>query len=453
MQRADSESRKLTTSSQLSPFGAYKAMKDLDLWTNQGIRISKGDLLLAASETRDDGAWLLLFNKGFSSPLKVPEKVFFIGANWPPWLQPLPDEEAKALFMLLAKSKKHLLPVYYHTGAVYKSGADPEVFVLDKDGQVIPAWEFMPDKREGEVDVAYYDGFAAEFAPAARSCHEELTARFRNLLSRILVYAKDKYPSCHLSWQPVVQIPEKILATAPDQYLALGCSPSSNAYSDEPARGLQGLDPRRLPVRVAGCHIHFSGKVGGISLNELPEESIKAIVRAMDATTGIMSVSLLRGMEDPIRREYYGRAGEYRRPPHGIEWRTLSSAVLAHPALMNLMFDTARLATAIGMRDAMLLDIFLSGYSPERIQGIINETDSREAYKFIQENKAFYNAFLERRYSYAALKGAKRLIYEGAINCLDLTSMEAAWGIGPHRDNEYCPSLSQTARNVMGIEQ
>ena len=77
-----------------------------------------------------------------------------------------------------------------NAGALYcpnigPGGCDPEVFVVDKDGAVVPAFRFLPDKKnalESSVSLVggnvqynrprcFWDGFQAEFTTTSFNCH------------------------------------------------------------------------------------------------------------------------------------------------------------------------------------------------------------------------------------------------------------------------------------------
>ena len=53
------------------------------------------------------------------------------------------------------------------------SGSDPEMFVTDSKGIMIPAWKFLPSKSARlNTTQPYWDGFQAEFCVYANRCNE-----------------------------------------------------------------------------------------------------------------------------------------------------------------------------------------------------------------------------------------------------------------------------------------
>jgi len=117
-------------------------------------------------------------------------------------------------------------------------------------------------------------------------------------------------------------------------------------------------------------------------------------VRALDAIVGVFSVAIFDGMEDPRRRLYYGLAGEYRTPEHGLEWRTLSSCVLCHPGTFHLLSDLSRVASC--MAQAGWRRVWKS--APDKVRSIINNLDVEEARKLIKENASALKMMLSGPY-------------------------------------------------------
>jgi len=224
-------------------------------------------------------------------------------------------------------------------------GSDPEIFVVDKDGEVIPAWKFLGGKSEkknlgrastGGSRAVYWDGFQAEFETYAATCLSWQVDSVQRGLECVLQNARAYDKHARLSLASVLPVPQHELDTAKSEHVEFGCMPSFNAYGIEGKR----LPGREVPIRFAGGHIHFGGPLNDVTL--------KRTVKALDAILGVACVSLFENQDNPIRREFYGQPGEYRTPPHGMEYRTLSNAWLAHPLVMNMVFDLARRAYAYG---------------------------------------------------------------------------------------------------------
>ena len=213
-------------------------------------------------------------------------------------------------------------------------GADPEIFVENKGG-ILPAFKFLPSKYDPlktpeEAQNFYWDGFQAEFNIKASN---NILACLRSIkfgLKALLNQARTVDPTAKFSLKTVVETPIAQLKTLNLEFIEFGCMPSYNLYN------LAGLRKSgdETPYRFAGGHIHFGIK----DLNP----DYKSIVQALDATLGVACVSLFEHFDNPIRRQYYGLAGEYRLPEHGLEYRTLSDAWLFHPMLAKEILRFAR---------------------------------------------------------------------------------------------------------------
>lgn len=311
----------------------------------------------------------------------------------------------------------------------YQVGSDPEIFVKDKDGKIVPAFTFLPEKpssknKEARKDPenlpAYWDGFQAEFETCPQYCLAYHVDYIQYGLKKVLNAAREKDPTAKLSIKTVMDIPLEFLQTASDEHVEFGCMPSLNAYG---MRGL-GTSGRDTLFRPAGGHIHF-----GVGNNRTQEQAAKA-VKALDAILGVCCVSMFAGFDDPRRRSLYGLAGEFRMPAHGIEYRTLSNAWLCHPVVTHLVFDLARRAFNLGFYG--LFDKLDWKCSEQETIRIINQCDVEAARKVMQENKDILMRIFERQYnlnkdkSFAAYKS----FYEGIESIIvDPKDIENNWNM------------------------
>jgi hypothetical protein len=71
------------------------------------------------------------------------------------------------------------------------------------------------------------------------------------------------------------------------------------------------------------------------------------LVQLLDIVLGNTCVMIDRDPLQKERRKHYGRAGEYRLPDHGLEYRTLSNFWLRDYALASFVFGMARYAVMI----------------------------------------------------------------------------------------------------------
>lgn len=271
---------------------------------------------------------------------------------------------------------------------VATSGSDPEIFVVDKEGKMIPAFRFLPPKEKPVTiantgETVYFDGYQAEFTVKAGSCHGYMFDSVQRAMARLLTEARKKYPGATLSLKSTFEVPLSELAEEPEEFVQFGCAPSLNAYGMENSN----MNGREVPFRMTGGHIHMG--IGG----KTPEQMIP-IVKALDAILGVSLVSLFAEYDNPLRRTMYGKVGEYRLPPHGLEYRTPSNAWMMHPAIANLVFDLGRVAAAVGAGNLM-------GYwkvdEAEVIQAVQN-CDVELAREILNRNKEMMMAVIRAAY-------------------------------------------------------
>lgn len=283
-----------------------------------------------------------------------------------------------------------------------KTGNDPEIFATDEKGNLIPAFIFLPDKKTGAG--VYWDGYQAEFTTQPDNCHGFQIDSVREGLLEVHKRLTQKIPNGRLTIQNVFEISDEDRENAQDKHVELGCAPSKNAYGEDQVR----VDnARALPYRFAGGHIHL----GIYTEEKMARNNVAMAVKAMDAIAGVASVGMAASFDIPVRREYYGRAGEYRTPAHGVEWRTLSNFWLSHPAIAHLTLDLARKAANFGFTG---VHNRLFKYDEQEVRNIINFCDVKAARKYVKANERAYEALIGTIYlDAAARKRAKSVILNG----------------------------------------
>ncbi len=280
----------------------------------------------------------------------------------------------------------------HNLGYAGSIGADPEIFVEDKDGEIIPAFDFLGSKEKPTLSTVkesygnnniYWDGFQAEFDTYAGTCMGWVGDSIRHGLKGLYDAMKAHNPTAKLSTKTVFDIPLPLLRKSAPEHVAFGCNPSLNIY------GMDGLKAAGTDVfyRSAGGHVH-------LGMSKKSDETVSKIVKALDAILGVACVSMFAKYDDPRRRQMYGLAGEYRLPKHGIEYRALSNAWLFHPLIMNIVFDLARSVSAFGEKGHMK---HWDATEEETIKAI-NECDVKLARKILRRNKAIFKIILNARY-------------------------------------------------------
>lgn len=226
-------------------------------------------------------------------------------------------------------------------------GCDPELF-LKRNGQVIGAEKVVP--KEGLVSQRAYstvviDGVQVELHPKPSTCRQSLSLFLIDALAQLHVRAQAVDPSIEISFDPHVEVSVDELDSLAPESKMLGCSPSSNIYGFQDL----GVDPTTYRLRSAGGHIHIgmAADPNGHANHSILWGRRERIVAVLDVLLGSFCVMLDRDPHAAERRKVYGRAGEYRLPPHGLEYRTLSNFWLRSYPLTSLVFSLARQAVAV----------------------------------------------------------------------------------------------------------
>jgi hypothetical protein len=290
---------------------------------------------------------------------------------------PIPEEfEPIECKELQTARKQQLLKTWQGMGHNYVSGTDPEFFIVDSKDQVIPASRFLQKKTASRQ--VYFDGLQAEIAPSAQGCLEQLSNGINALLVNALGNAQRIDPTARITARNAFQFTPLQMEKFTDADLQFRCSSSLNIYDDVAAAP---SDPREYLWRFAGGHIHI-----GTGVRSAPV--MKAIVRALDGIVGVAGVSLARNFDNPERRRMYGRAGEFRLPRHGLEYRVLSNFWMCSSLIFHLVFELARYAYRIGESGAF--DCLYEG-TEEEIRSCINHCDVQLAGKLIERNASLYD--------------------------------------------------------------
>jgi hypothetical protein len=336
------------------------------------------------------------------------------------WLDPATEAEAKALLAMYDKLKHTNFEAWkvgnrFGGGDNYfvTLGCDPEIFVVDARGEVLPAFDFLPapaalPRKNGERVGAnvYWDGFQAEMSTVPETCLAYLVDSVQWGLKDILAAARKHNKDARLTIRNVIPISPMLLRNAADEHVALGCKPSLNVH------GLAGepvLDGRALTHRFAGGHIH----IGEGGYPKLVEASRYGVAKFMDMTLGLIGTAIATEVDDPIRRKFYGLPGEIREPKHGLEYRVLSNYWLSHPAIMHFTFDLARTCYRFGRAGAhKVWDIV-----PELATEVIRSTDGEAARKLLKGSTAFKSLLKVSVSPYSTdtgrVKAAEKLVFEG----------------------------------------
>lgn len=231
-------------------------------------------------------------------------------------------------------------------------GCDPELFFAH-EGNVVGAEKIIPEEglKSGyvtsSVGMSYdegdepetnivLDGVQVELNPKPYMCRahlgNEIASCFRTLRDHLKVMNGVK-----ISFSSVVEVTQQELDSLSDKSKALGCAPSKNIHDK---KATIRVDPNTYTTRSAAGHLHFG-------LPDWMRPNADRLVRICDIVIGNTCVIIDRDPLAAKRREVYGRCGEYRTPPHGMEYRTLSNFWLRSYPLASFVWGLQRLVTGI----------------------------------------------------------------------------------------------------------
>jgi hypothetical protein len=198
-------------------------------------------------------------------------------------------------------------------------GADPELFVRDRDGNLVSAFGMIPGTKESPHEVeggaVQVDGMALEFNINPANNFKD----FNKNITSVLAQLKEMIPNGYtFDFSPVAEFGKEYIDKQPDMAKELGCNPDFNAHRNGPNE----KPSADYPFRTASGHIHI-GWTAGQDI-DIPEhiEACRMAVSQLDATIGLAA---RRWDWDKKRSSMYGKFGCYRPKPYGVEYRTLSN--------------------------------------------------------------------------------------------------------------------------------
>ena len=211
-------------------------------------------------------------------------------------------------------------------------GSDPEGF-FKKSGRIIGSEKLIPATGirtyNGKI---VRDGVQFELNPVSgtiASLGRNISGLFGALQGRL---ADNKGVS--ICYDGLVEVSAQELASLSPATRVLGCMPSYNAYQERPIN----VDPVTYRKRSSGGHIHIGTRDAKF------REDRRRAVPVFDIFVGNTCVLLDRDPGAAERRENYGRAGEFRTPAHGLEYRTTSNFWLRNYTLFQFTFGLAQIA-------------------------------------------------------------------------------------------------------------
>lgn len=231
-------------------------------------------------------------------------------------------------------------------------GCDPEIFLVDSDGNPVSAYGILPGTKEEpfavEDGTVQVDGMAAEIGIHPAASWEEWEGRISNVLRQL---EKMLPKGVSLCYEPAVRFSQSVMDAMPEEVKKLGCEPDFNAWTGKPN---PAPDRSNDPLLACiGGHIHF-GWFDKDNLASIYDEDHQRIcfdfVKQCDWFLGAWAMRFDKNLE---RRQLYGKAGSCRVKPYGVEYRTLSSFWLRSRDMRMTVWNRAQ--EAIKMMPKMYL--------------------------------------------------------------------------------------------------
>lgn len=279
-------------------------------------------------------------------------------------------------------------------------GCDPEFF-FEKKGEIIGSEKFITEK-EGILIDPYrtgvnagpraigngmiaskfiMDGVQVELNPRPDTCRARLSNEIAVCFQTLAEKMKAD-PDLKANFSPIVKVKKKELDSLSDKAKVFGCAPSKNVSNKEATITVNAAE---YPYRSAGGHIHL-GKYDNTSTTALAKPEI--LIDVLDIIVGNTCVLIDRDEGNIERRKVYGKAGEYRTPAYGIEYRTLSNFWLKANPLMSFVMSISRLSVGIAA-DAEMVAELKALVDMDLVRKAINENDFDLAYVNFKQIKQF----------------------------------------------------------------
>ena len=215
-------------------------------------------------------------------------------------------------------------------------GSDLEMFITNKDGDLQSAvGVFGGTKKEpkyiGELCYIQEDNILVEANIPPVDNFED----FYKYISYIKAYINENHPEYDLKYTSSEIAPIQLLFDSKAR--EFGCEPVLIVDYNSDGDIIPDLDfedgiecKRQSEKRTGGFHIHIGYK-------NPTQEISREIVKLFEKN---VTLPLLKyDVDDNNRREFYGKSGEYRIKPYGLECRSLGSALLKDESTLKMVWD------------------------------------------------------------------------------------------------------------------
>lgn len=283
----------------------------------------------------------------------------------------------------------------YFTEPRLTFGADPELFIENTEGDIVGSEKVIADKPSTKRYGIIRDGVQVELNAAPSGCRglfgNGIVGLFRSLDDNL------KKAGYKASFKSVVEVSQAELDSLSEASRKLGCAPSNNYYN---ARAKIEV-PDGFRTRSAGGHIHLGLDASYVRPKEL--------VPVVDTLVGNTCVLVDRDPAAAERRKVYGRAGEFRTPRHGLEYRTLSNFWLRSCQLMSMVLGLSRLAVMVGVTPEARKDL-MGRVDELKVERAINTNDRDLALENFEQVSKFLQEHVNSGYDNHGLNGDSKTL-------------------------------------------
>lgn len=251
-------------------------------------------------------------------------------------------------------------------------GADPELFIInEKTGKVVSSIGLIPGEKGnpwvGEDMPKGFgleiDNILAEFNIPPVKDEESFINNIEYMKDYIKKFVKEKDENLGIKCSASEVVDEDQLQS--DEAKMFGCNLDYNVYTERANPKPKG---EKTNLRSAGFHIH-------IGYDNFNQDTSLELIKYLDMYLGIPSV--VRDT-DKRRRSLYGKAGCFRLTSYGLEYRTLSSALMKDTE--SLRFIWRQLMKAIERFN------YGSGtLNSDVVRLVIDKSNVKEAQKLIND--------------------------------------------------------------------
>jgi hypothetical protein len=263
-------------------------------------------------------------------------------------------------------------------------GSDPELMLFDiEQNKMVSAIKVLCNDKKtptslGDGILMYADNVLVETAFPPAKTKEDFIETIRKAFQRMQLALGRKFklhPQAAFNFEKD-QLDDK-------RAWESGCDPNFDVYlgrANERADFTSGL-------RTGSFHIHVGNQEWETNPEGLlmSDESKGMAIRLLDIFVGVPSVIFDRDFSSGTRRKLYGKAGEHRPTPYGIEYRVLGNYALRNPEMVNLVVDLLDYALD-QIRDNKAEEL-IRRMNSSMVQTAINENSTVAAMEVLKESK------------------------------------------------------------------